>query len=79
MCTSRIIQVKKRGQIAVQFNTNLTAAFAGIDQDGVNDATLSIGVGTEPSIGAQSGPPFGRLVPVIHRRDPRAAECPSGG
>ena len=40
---------------------------------------LSNGMEMGPLIGAQSGPLPGRLVPVIHRRDPRAAECPSGG
>ena len=37
---------------------------------------LSNGLETGPSIGAQSGPRLGRLVPVIHRRDPRAAGVP---
>jgi hypothetical protein len=40
---------------------------------------LSIGTQTGPPIGVQKGPPSLRLVPVVHRGDPRAAACPSSG
>ena len=40
-------------------------------------ARVSIGVQKGPPIGVQKGPLWRRLVPVVHRRDPRAAECPT--
>ena len=42
-------------------------------------ARVSIGTGTGPPIGMQRGPLSLRLVPVVHRGDPRDAECPSNG
>jgi len=41
--------------------------------------TMSIGAQKGPRIGVQKGPPWERLVPVVHRGDPRAAECPLRG
>jgi hypothetical protein len=40
---------------------------------------MSIGAQKGPRIGVQKGPPWERLVPVVHRGDPRAAECPLRG
>ena len=40
---------------------------------------LSIGMETGPPIGVQKGPLWRRFVPEVHRRDPRAAERPTGG
>ena len=40
---------------------------------------LSIGPQTGPPIGVQKGPLWRRFVLVVHRRDPRAAERPTGG
>ena len=40
---------------------------------------LSIGPQTGPPIGVQKGPLWRRFVLVVHRRDPCAAERPTGG
>ncbi len=40
---------------------------------------VSIGVEKGPRIGVQMGPRRERLVPVVHRGDPCAAECPTRG
>ncbi len=40
---------------------------------------LSTGMEWGPPIGVQKGPLSLRLVPVVHRGDPRAAECPTRG
>jgi hypothetical protein len=47
--------------------------------DSSRDLCLSIGTQKGPRIGIQKGPRWERLVPVVHRRDPRAAECPIRG
>ena len=54
------------------------------DASGLRAATsregwVSIGPQTEPPIGFQKGPLLRRFVPVVHRRDPRAAERHTGG
>ena len=45
----------------------------------VGRSFLSIGVQKGPPIGVQKGPLLLRLVPVVHRGDARAAECPMRG
>ena len=62
-----------------EFAGRLLDHWAHLNKVEIDFSRLSNGTVSGPPIGAQSGPFSGRFVPVIHRRDPRAAKCPSRG
>jgi type IV secretory pathway TrbD component len=65
--------------LAVSGQNLVTLAVAAALWFGSIGILLSIGTQKGPPIGVQKGPPWQRLVPVVHRGDPRAAECPLRG